>query len=150
MSPGMQTFMGVSMALLAALLLIPAGSEFYQDWRFALHAHSTQGAILSKQITKSSGRRSVPHYRARYRFAIDGSQWGGEDELAQSAWDQLTQGGSAEILYLPDDPASNRLAGSRAWYGKGLAVLLGVPLLILGVAVARQSRRRTAAEGRAV
>ena len=141
-SPGVQTFVGVSIALIGLLLLTLAGKEFADDWRFALHARSTQGTILSKQITWSGRRRSIPHYEARYRFAIDGSRWGGEDELAESAWDRLTVGGAAEILYLPGAPASNRLAGSRAWYRKAFAALLGASLLILGIALARQGRRR--------
>src|SRR5262245_24913810 len=121
---------GGILLLVGVIFLIVSGAQFYGDRQFAREGRAVQGTVLTKVISTSRERTGnsssrTTHYEAVYGFAIDGATVEGRDELTRAAWDRLKEGGPAEILYIPSDPSSNRLAGPRPWILKVVFGLIG-------------------------
>jgi hypothetical protein len=126
---------------------------FYQDWRFANHARTVRGIVITKDIRisrsdTSSSRSTTRHYEATYRFTVDGATFEGRDELTQAAWAPLNEGGPADVLYMPGRPSSNRLAGARPWVVKVVFGIVGTVFTIIGGVMLRGVMRRAALEAR--
>jgi hypothetical protein len=138
---------GGILLLVSVVLLAIAAGEMYEDWQFTHHARPTQGTILTKSNkTSSSSRRKkarigTKHYEASYRFDIDGKTYDGQDELTHKAWDRLAEGQPAEVLYLPDHPSLNRLAGPRPRLEKTLFGIIGLASLLVGGLLVLRGRR---------
>lgn len=128
---------------------------FYDDWRFSQEARSTQGLVLAKEIRQShSSRRSgssrsrTKHYELTYRFTVQGETFEGRDELSQEDWERLAERGPVDVLYRPQKPSSNRLAGHRPWLLKTMFGLLGSVFTVLGGTIVVRSVRHARLEGR--
>ena len=152
---------GASPALLAGGILLLVGlvflavsaAQLLENQRFAQEGRLTQGTILAKIINTStsgsgSSRSRSRHYEATYRFAIEGTVFEGRDELLQADWERLAEGGTVDVLYLPADPASNRLAGSRPWLLQMIFGVLGLVLAPIGAALVARAIRRARLESR--
>jgi hypothetical protein len=137
---------GGILLLVSVVLLAIAAGEMYEDWQFAHHARPTQGTILTKSNKSSSGRRgkrriATKRYEASYRFDIDGKTYDGQDELTHKAWERLAEGQQAEVLYLPDHPSLNRLAGPRPRLEKTLFGIIGLASVLVGGLLVLRGRR---------
>ena len=99
----------------------------------ALEGLATKGLVLTKDI-RSSGRGSsrTEHYEASYRFVVSGETIEGRDELTKEDWERLTEREAADVLYLPREPWTNRLAGARPWLKTRLFGLLGLVFAVVG------------------
>ncbi len=136
--------------IFVGLVLLALGTwQSLVDWRFAHEARAVKGTVLSKTTRTSTAGRTgsrsrTQHYEAIYRFAVQGEMREGRDELTQDDWERLKQGGQVDVLYLPDNPSSNRLAGPSRWFTNALFVLIGLVLTatgaVAGVRVARRAR----------
>jgi hypothetical protein len=130
--------------------LVGAGLwQFSSDNRFARAARSVAGTVLSKSRTRSvarsrpvGGRSRTERFEAAYRFAVDGATFEGRGELPEAAWEKLQEGGPVEVLYDPDDPASNRLTASGSGLMNALFVLAGLVLTAAGGTGAVWTTRR--------
>jgi hypothetical protein len=129
---------------------------FYDDWRFSQEARSTEGTVLTKDVRQSddstsadrAGTSPTKHYEATYSFTVEDETLEGRDELTQDGWERLTEGGTVEVLYLPGDPSSNRLAGSRPWILKTMFGLIGLVFTPLGATTLVREVRRNRLETR--
>lgn len=123
--------------LLGGLPFFVAGIfMFYDDWRFAQEARSTQGMVLTKEIRRSGEGRTrsseTKHYEATYRFTVQGETLEGRDELSPGEWERLIEREPAEVLYRPQRPSSSRLAGRHPWLLKTMFALLGSVFTAIG------------------
>jgi hypothetical protein len=126
---------------------------FYDDWRFAQEARSTQGLVLTKEIrvSRSRSRRSsvssrTKHYEVTYRFTVDGETFEGRDELSHEKWEQLTERGPVEVLYRPQKASSNRLAGRSNWLLKTIFGVFGSVFAGVGGIIFVRAVRKTRLE----
>lgn len=88
----------------------------------------------------------VQFYEDRRRFAVQGETIEGRAELTHDDWARLTEGGPVEVLYLPMNPSSNRLAGSRPW--TTIFGLIGLIFTAIGAATLVHAIRQTRLETR--
>jgi len=109
-------------------LLIAGIMMWRQESRFAQGAVSVEGQVLTRTIrhARSSGSdRGSTQYRVSYRFqAGDGPLHEGSSEVDVHLWEALREQGPVQVQYLPDEPATNRVAGSADY--AGAAVMAGV------------------------
>jgi hypothetical protein len=141
-------FIGV-IFLVVGLSFLGAGIvRFNADRRFADEGRTTQGTVLTKAIRTERDRDGsrTQHYEATYRFAVQGETLEGRDELTRDGWERLTEGGPVDVLYLPSNPASNRLAGSRSW--ARMIGLIGLIFTAVGAATLVRAIRQTRLETR--
>jgi hypothetical protein len=137
--------------LIGAVFLITGLAGFYRERRFANEAREGRGTIVGKEVRQSHNRRRgtgssvrTPHYETTYRFAVDGRTYGGRDELTQEEWRRLEKGQSVAILYLPDDPSTNRLSRPRSSTMNAMFGALGLALCAVAGVGALRSLRYTA------
>jgi hypothetical protein len=121
----------VAFLLAGAILSVVGGRSITEEWRFARSGVSTDGMILAKEINRS--RRGLGRsYEATYRFMVPEGVFESRSRLSYDSWMRLKQGQAAEVLYLPEQPATNRLAGPRQWMGAALTALVGGALFAIG------------------
>jgi Protein of unknown function (DUF3592) len=118
-------WLGGILLLLGSIAFLAGGSPLYNDWTFARQAASTQGMVLTKEIERFGRRNESKRYRATYRFTAAGRTFEGREELSFDGWQRLIEREPTEVLYLPNRPASSRLAGPRAWFWTAFIALLG-------------------------
>jgi hypothetical protein len=125
---------------------------FYDDWRFAQEARSTQGMVLTKDIRVSSGtgsnRTRTKHYEVTYRFVVGQETLEGKEELSHRHWQRLREREPVEVRYRPQRPASNHLAGRSAWLLKTIFTLIGSIFTAIGGTVLVRGLRRARLEAR--
>ncbi|MCA1650245.1 MAG: DUF3592 domain-containing protein [Acidobacteria bacterium] len=129
-------FGGIALLIGLPWFVVNGVFPFYNDWRFAQEGLSTTGIVLTKEI-RSSGRGSnrTQHYEVTYRFEVSGDPIEGRDELSLEDWEQLVERESADVLYRPGKPSSNRLAGDRPWVSQTFFGLLGLVFAVVGSTV---------------
>jgi hypothetical protein len=121
--------------------------RFYDDWRFAQEARTTEGIVLTKEIRLSGNSRSrTKHYEATYRFTVQGETLEGRDELSHEEWQRLVEREPVEMLYRPQKISSNHLASHSAWLLKTIFVLLGSICTAIGGTVFVRAVRNTRLE----
>jgi hypothetical protein len=143
------------MLLIGLVFLGVTGFKIYDERRFDREAVGAEGTILTKVIRTSIDRGGATstgtrrqHHEATYRFTVDGVTVEGREELARGTWEGLTEGARVGVLYLPADPGSNRLAGSRPWLWTTIFGLVGLVLTPIGGVLAIREFRRAALEAR--
>ena len=81
-----------------------------KEQRYAEQGAETDGVVVSKDVRRGKGTS----YRVSYVFtARDGRSYSGRASMRRATWDGLRQGSRVRVEYLPDDPAENRIVGSR-------------------------------------
>jgi len=120
--------------------LAVTAEKLRDDWRFAHEGRTARGIVVGKEVRtttshrRGSGSRSrTEHHDVTYRFVVDGKTIEGEDELTAEDWKRLAEGEPVDVLYLPDTPSSNRLAGARPWGSKVILGIIGLVFTTLGV-----------------
>lgn len=116
--------------------LITAIVVFVQDRRLDREGLLVQGMVLAKDIRRSSssgssGSRSSTSYYVTYRFrTADEQVIEDESQVDYSRWTSLTERGPIPIVYLPDRPASNKVAGESHLL---LVVIFGILGAVFGI-----------------
>lgn len=97
--------------------------------RLEKEGRTVDGMVLIKEVygkSRKGGSGSSPSYRVTFRFTPHGGDAiRGTADVAGGDWDALEERGPIRVTYLPDTPASHRVAGQST------AVLL--PLIFSGV-----------------
>lgn len=117
---------------------------FYGDWRFARDGRPVQGTVVAKEIERHRNRTTgFPSYDyvVRYRYALEGRAFEGEDTITQEVFDSLQAGGPVDVLYLPDAPQRSRLPGHTESFAKLWAILFGSMATFVGLRSGRGRKR---------
>jgi hypothetical protein len=68
-----------------------------------------RGTVAEKSIERAANGKSSTSYMIDYRFeTLEGRPMEGSDEVDVDLWEELKEGDSFEIVYLPGSPQSNR------------------------------------------
>lgn len=118
--------MSAAFVLVGSLLILISGRSIRDELRFAYDAVSTDGTVLTKEITP------VRNYEATYRFMVPEGVFEGRARLSYDDWVRLEQRQAVEVLYLPKHPGRSRLAGPRPWRATDLIALAGFLLFVAG------------------
>lgn len=93
--------------LIGCILILISGRSIREEWRFANDGVSTDGTILTKEITPER------NYEATYRFMVPEGVFEGRARLSYDDWARLAERQAVEVLYLPKQPARSRLRRTR-------------------------------------
>jgi hypothetical protein len=105
--------------LAGGMLLAIGGGSISEEWRLARHGVSTDGMILTKEVT------AVRTYAATYRFMVPEGVFEDRARVPYDDWMRLKEDQITEVLYLPERPAISRLAGPQRWLGPAVMMMLG-------------------------
>jgi hypothetical protein len=117
------------------LLWLGIGAQWgLRELHFGRDAHQVEATIVSKDIKRASQQQnSSTEYRLRYRFTPqDGAAVEGTAQVPVEQWESAQPGGKLAIGYLPEDPASNRLAGKSDWFSAIFASAFGSVFAAVG------------------
>ena len=128
--------MAAAFVLAGSLFVVIGGQAMVEEWRLARHGVSTDAIILTKEINDRVYRPTI--YEATYRFMVPEGAFEHRARLSYDTWARLKEREPAEVLYLPERPATSRLAGSHRRRSSALT-LVGCACLLAGV---RALRRR--------
>ncbi|MEM7427523.1 MAG: DUF3592 domain-containing protein [Pseudomonadota bacterium] len=126
------------------------GHEQYRESQFESSGTVAAGSVLSKRIETDydEGRRyDTPMIAFRFKPA-NGSPVTGESKIRPGLYETLKAGDQIDVLYLPDDPETNRLVSAQPMSGSGAAVIMGLGglFVLLGLLLLRAVVRQTAKE----
>lgn len=88
-----------------------------------------QGEVIQAAIIEHGPRPNLPGigYYVRYAFLVDGQQYAAEQAVTRTIYQRLSRrGATAEIAYLPGNPAVSRLAGANQIYTETSLAIFGV------------------------
>ncbi len=114
------------------------------------------GQITNAQITEHGSKPNLPgiSYYVVYAFTVDGQTYQAEQAVTRPIYQRLSRrGASAEIAYMPDDPAISRLAGDNQIYTEtsiAIFLVLLCPLLIAALFIRPWRTRRLARDGQII
>lgn len=99
--------------------------------RFNNDSTMTEGMVLTKSITGSSNNKT---YQVGYRFrAPEGAVVKNEVKVSGDFWDQVTERGPIRVVYLADDPKTNRIEGAESpWTTPLIFAAIGLFFVPLG------------------
>lgn len=127
-------FFGSIWLIVGLPFLLIAGYLIVQERQLASAGRVVEGVVLAKHITRSKDTvtRSVT-----YRFeAADGRRIEGDSDVPESLWRSLTERGPVQVLYLPDRPSANRIAGTSKMTLLLIFSFVGGLLSIAGATIA--------------
>ena len=138
---------------------IPFAVSGYFMWQsekhFAAGAVSTEGKVLTRDIrtarrsSSSGGSTTSTEYWVRYRFQPRiGTPYEGSSKVDVHVWESLREQGPVTVSYLPDDPASNRVAGKPDWVGAMIMTILGGVFSLAGGTIVVFSLGKRLSRGR--
>ena len=94
---------------LAGVALATAGAwTGFTEYRLRTAALAAEGVVLKKEVVSRRAGR-IRHVRYEFRPRA-GSHMTGSGRLDEQAWSALREGSRVKVLYLPDNPAKNRIA----------------------------------------
>lgn len=138
-----------AIALLVATPLVVAGTlQVWEEWQFARHGVSADGMVLTKEIKLPGRNQQSRKYDATYRVVLPEGAFENRVRLSYADWARLKEREAVAVVYLPEHPASNRLAGSRPWLGAAFLMLLGSLFFSIGATFLRRSIRQARLEWR--
>ena len=138
-----------AIALLVATPLVVAGMlQVSEEWRFARQGVSTDAMVLTKEIKLPGRNQQSRKYDATYRVMLPEGAFENRVRLSYADWARLKEREAVEVVYLPEHPASNRLAGSRPWLAAAFLTLLGSLFFSIGATFLRRSIRHARLEWR--
>ena len=119
------------------LIFIPlAIQEFNTNQKFNAESRKANAILISKrQETRwnSSEKRNDIYYYLKYKFKpTNAAEITNEVSTFEDEWNKYQEGGAIEIEYLPQDPSSNRVAGSGDNVGAYLMAGFGSIMLLIG------------------
>lgn len=135
-------WLGAIALLIATPIVAVTLLQVSEEWQFARRSVSTDGMILTKEIKRSGRGQRSPSYEATYRVMVPEGSFEHRTELSYETWARLTEGQAAEVRYLPDRPATSRLAGPRPWMWPAFMALLGSVFFAMGVTFLTRSLRQ--------
>ena len=128
--------MAAALLVAGSILLAIGGRSISDEWRLARNGVSTDGTVLTKQITPAR------NYEATYRFMVPEGVFENRSRLSYAEWSRLKERDAVEVLYIPKRPSTNRLAGAHQWIGTTVVALLGCVCLAAGAISGSASRRQ--------
>ena len=108
------------------------------------HVYRTKGEIVRGIVlTKTSQEEHhyanqhdtrIVHYHVGYRFStVAGQTIEGSDDVDWSIWSSINENDPIQIVYMPRDPSTNRVAGHNSVLVDWLFAALGALLSLAGV-----------------
>ena len=133
--------MAAAFVLAGSIFIVIGAQPIAEEWRLARRGVSTDAIILSKVVTDLAYRPS--RYEATYRFVVPEGAYEHRARLSYETWARLKEREPAEVLYLPDRPATSRLAGSPRRTFSAVMALSGFACLAAGAAIRRRPRENS-------
>jgi hypothetical protein len=130
--------MAAAFLLAGSIFIVIGGRSIAEEWRLARHGVSTDAIILTKEIRDLAYRPAS--YEATYRFMVPEGAFENRARLSYETWVRLKEHDSAEVLYLPQQPATSRLTGSQRRMSPSSMALLGCACLLAGASLRRRRR----------
>ena len=115
---------GAIFLVVATPFVVAGVLQVAEEWRFARHGVSTDGMVLTKEIKRPGRNRESRRYDATYRVMVPEGAFENRVRLSYADWARLKEREAIEVVYLPERPASNRLAGSQPWLAAAFLTLL--------------------------
>ena len=135
--------------LIVATPFVVAGTlQVSEEWRFARHGVSTDGMVLTKEIKLPGRNQQSRRYDATYRVMVAEGAFENRVRLSYADWARLKEREAVEVVYLPERPASNRLAGSQPWLAAAFMAILGSVFFATGATFLHRSIRQARLEWR--
>jgi hypothetical protein len=133
--------------LVGSIFLVVGAGLVWKEYRFNNEGVRAEAEVVEK--FRRTGDKGKTNYGLQYRFtARDGVDYEGSDTLDFREWDRAREGDRIAIVYLPDDPESNRFAASSEWVlplvfgGIGLVFApIGGGLVVWSLAKVRRNLR---------
>ena len=144
----MEFWTGAIFLLVSTPLAVAGMLQVAEEWRFTRHGVSTDGMVLTKEITRPGRNRESRRYDATYRVMVPEGAFENRVRLSYADWARLKEREAVEVVYLPERPASNRLAGSQPWLAAAFLTLLGSGFFAIGATLLRRSIRQARLEWR--
>jgi hypothetical protein len=133
--------MAAALMLAGSLCLAIGGHAMAEEWRFARSGVSTDAIILTKEI-KDLAYRPM-RYEATYRFMVPEGAFENRARLPYDSWTRLKEREPAEVVYLPEWPATSRLAGSHRRTSSALTLAGCACLAAAARVISKRYRRAT-------
>jgi hypothetical protein len=141
-------WLGAIVLAVATPMMIATLLQAAEEWRFARHGVATDAMILTKEIKRSGRGQQSRRYEVTYRVMVPEGTFESRARVSHDAWSRLKEREGAEVLYLPQRPAANRLAGSREWIGAAVLALFGIVFFPVGATFLHRSIRHARLEWR--
>lgn len=141
-------WVGAIFLVAATPIVVASLTLIAEEWRFARHGVSTDGMILTKEIKRSGRSQRTSSYEATYRVMVPEGAFEARAELSYDAWARLKERQAADVLYLPDRPATSRLAGTPRSMLPAFMALAGSVFFAIGATFLNNSIRRARLEWR--
>ncbi len=136
--------LGIIFVVIGAVLLLPAVLDAVYTVSFIARAESVAGEVVEVDVTQSQIPFTDPESGRRYYAVLEFTDLDGDTHRVRSASaerrDAVAVGEERELRYLPDDPASARVASLMGLWGRGI-VLAGTGLLFVAAGAAVIGRR---------
>jgi Protein of unknown function (DUF3592) len=146
------TFLRRSVTLWVGTIFIVAGTAAalmsFGEWRdaqrFRREAVPARAIVTAKSIESASREnRTSTRYLVTYRFAAsDGGTLDQTEEVPVDDWEQLVEGDSLDVSYVPSDPSTARARAAGPWWIPLLVTGLTALVALVGVAIALPGGRR--------
>jgi hypothetical protein len=106
------------------------------EQRYQSEGITTQGTVTRKQVDthRNSDGNTSYSYVIDYTFKVaDGSEQPGRTSVSSERYHSLTEQQQIDIVYLPGDISTNRIASEPRWVLGSIAIGAGVLALLIGV-----------------
>ncbi len=154
MNLSFRTLFGGALLLIGSVTLLIGGDQILTERRYADYGEDIEAVVLKKDLRPATSNSSTS-YEITYRVTPRGGQPVDRTEpVAVATWENLQPGRSVRVQYIPGDPASARLEGTRDVIGAAIAAGVGLVLwcvggVLLGISIHTRVRRaRLLKEGR--
>lgn len=134
---------GLFFTLLGGIFAAAGGVRLWDELRYREAGVRVRGTVVSKAIESASTNRSRTRYLVTYRFASpEGAVREGTDEVDPDRWEELRQGDSFEVAYLPRSASSRATTTTQMPLAIGFTAIGTFVLLIGGGLLAAAARGR--------
>jgi len=114
-------FVGVALLVLGVSAILAAADEREQS--ATIETEGTVASLMTVRLSESEGRRTG--YLVHVDFMVDGQETRGSQLIRWTDYEQLTEGQTIPVRYLPDDPA-------RIWVARDMTPPLASQLRFWG------------------
>jgi hypothetical protein len=127
-----ELFVGAIFLIVGTPLAVSGMLQLSDEWRFARSGVSTDGMVLTKEVKRSGRGQRTRTYEATYRLMVPEGAFENQARLSHAGWVRLKEREAVEVVYLPDRPSANRLAGPRPWATAAVMAVLGSVFFLIG------------------